>query len=139
MEKLNEILLKSGVITLSALMGAVTDTTILFACVFLLVLIDNILAIYVKLKFQTEPFDYKKLKTTIEKTMCYVLLLVGGIVLWILTDIKFYTGFAVYIGVYEFFSVMRHFLKITGNQVFADLLDYIKNKIDFIKYFKDGK
>jgi hypothetical protein len=139
MEKLNEFLLKSGVITLSALMGAVTDTSVLFICVFLLVLIDNILAIWGHYKFNTGKFDYKKMKITIEKVLCYVLLLIGGIVLWVLTDVKFYTGFAVYIGIYEFSSVLKHFLRITGNQVFADLLEYLKNKIDLLKYFKNDK
>lgn len=136
MEKLNEILLKSGVITLSAFLGAITESAILIICVFILVLFDNVLAIYVKLRNKEEKFDYKKLKTTIEKTLCYVMLMVGGVVLWVLTEVKFYTFFAVYIGIYEFFSVLRHFMKITGNQIFIDLIEYIKNKIDLTKFLK---
>jgi len=139
MEKLNEFLLKSGVITLSACMGAVTDTAILFCCVFIFVLFDNGLAIYKGYKFKTDKFNYKKMKTTIEKIVLYVMLLVGGIVLWILTGIKFYTFFAVYIGFYEFCSVLRHFFKITGQQMWLDLAEYVKDKIDFVKYFKNDK
>jgi len=135
-EKINELLIKGGIITISAIMGAITDIAILFTCLFVIVLIDNVLAIYEKLKFGIEKFDYRKLKSTIEKIICYGIVLVLGIILFIVTEIRFYTAFAVYIAIYEGISVLKHLSKITGLELFADIMNYVKEKLSFKNWKK---
>jgi len=109
------------------------ETINLIIMMLILLLIDMFSAIYRSWKFRKEKkkwFNYKKLKTTIEKFICYSL---AVIVAWIIEDIyqsnygliNYVAGF---ISVHEAYSIFRHFAIITNGNVFLKLIDKINKK-----------
>jgi len=75
---------------------------------------------------------------TIEKFIAYGVALVVG---WMVTQIigtnfdldKFIAG---YIAIYESISIFGHLSRVTGLTLFSDVIDWLKNKVDFKKYFQ---
>ena len=139
MEKLTELILK---FCPPFLLACWFDVRTLFSMVFILLLIDNIAAIYEAYKFRTRGrmwFHYKKMFTTIEKFIAYGVALVVG---WMVTQIigmdfgldKFIAG---YIAIYESISIFGHLSRVTGLTLFSDVIDWLKNKVDFKKYFQN--
>jgi phage-related holin len=112
------------------------DTHVLCALILFLILIDNACAIKKAHKFRvanTQWFDYKKLTKTIEKFISYSVALIAS---WILMriidfDIDILKGVASYIAIYESISIFVHLSEITGLDVFADLVKWLKGKLKF--------
>lgn len=137
-QQIYELLTKGSIISISALTAGITDVFTLFICLFSLVLIDNILAIIEVLTIKKEKFDYKKLKYTMQKTLTYTLLIGAGFLLYIISEVKFHIFFAIYAGIYEMFSILRHVSKATGLDLITVFLEFIKEKLSF-KYFNNEK
>lgn len=143
-EKSLELAVKTGTGFLSLITACWVDVSMLVSLLFGLVIIDNLIAIYracLEREKGVRWFDYKKLRKTIEKFISYGIALV---VAWIIEKIigagfgltKFVSG---YIAIYEGMSIYSHIARITGLNLFADIVDWLKNKADFKKYFNRKK
>jgi phage-related holin len=140
-EKTIEIGVKTGAGVLSLAAACWGDTQLLFMLTFALLVIDNIVALY---RFAREGkkgwFDRKKLRKTLDKFISYGIAI---IVAWLIEKIigadfglcKFVAG---YIAIYEGISIFSHLGHITGLTLFADVVDWLKNKVDWKKYFNKG-
>ena len=136
MEKLNELLIKFCPAFILACWFDVKD---LFGMVLVLLIIDNLVAIWKAYKLKNVKkrwFNYKKLKNTINKFISYGLTL---IVAWILEEImkkdfgltNFVSG---YLAIYEAISIFGHLAVITNNPLFSHIIDWLKEKLNFKKY-----
>lgn len=140
MERLTEILVK---FCPPFILACYLDLKYIYGMVLVLLLIDNIVAVSRAYKFREDGnwFNYKKLFKTIDKFISYGLAL---IVAWVVEQIvaadfgltKFVAG---YIAIYEAISIFSHLSRITGLTLFADAIEWLKEKADFKKYIKKGK
>jgi len=133
MEKLNELLIKFCPPFVLALWLDIRD---LFVLMLILILLDNISALYQAWKYRDVKekwFNHRKLRTTIEKFVGYGIAL---IVAWCLEKV-FNRSFGLpnivagYISVVEATSIFYHLAVITNNNIFVELINKIKEKIKF--------
>jgi len=130
---------------LASLFSAIwVDTHLLFTMIFALLLIDNVAALYRFYKQRKQGvswFHRSKFRKTLDKFISYgIALIVGWILqhmLWLEFGIcKFIAG---YIAIYEGISIFSHLGHITGLTLFSDVVDWLKEKADFKKYFSSSK
>jgi phage-related holin len=137
-EKTLELSVKAGAGVVSLAIACWGDIQLLFMLVFLLLLIDNIVALY---RFAREKqkgwFKRSKLRTTIDKFISYgIAIIVSWVIEQIIgSDFGLCKFVAAYIAIYEGISIFSHLGHITGYTLFADIVDWLKNKADFKKYF----
>lgn len=133
MEKLNDLILK---FCPPLVLACWLDIKDLFILMLVLILLDNITALYQAYKFRDckkRWFNHKKMRTTIEKFIAYGIAL---IVAWILERV-FNRSFGLpslvagYISMVEATSVFYHLSIITNNLIFTNLIEMIKTKIKF--------
>ncbi len=141
MEKIEELLIK---FCPAFVLACWCSIRVLVGMMFLLLLIDNITAIYEAWKFRKKGekwFHHSKMYRTIEKFIAYGVAMIVG---WTITqiigiDFGLDTFISGYIAVYEGISIFGHLSRITGLTLFIDIIDWLKNRIDFKKYMKKGK
>jgi len=137
-----ELGFKGTALIVSTLIACLAQIELFVYLVVGLVIIDNIVAIWRAWKYQTvrKWFEYRKLKTTIEKMVGYIVyLLAAGMLDQMLTagmpesmivEVDAIQKIvASYIALYEFFSISVHLGYITNLKVFSDIIELIKAKI----------
>jgi phage-related holin len=133
MEKLEELIIK---FCPTFVIACWIEVKYLFVLLLVLLLIDNITAIYQCYKFKESKkqwFNYKKLKTTAEKFVLYGLVL---IVSWILEKIfnqklGLPNIMAGYLAIIEAYSISRHVGIILKMNVFVSIMDLLIEKTGF--------
>jgi hypothetical protein len=139
-EKTFEISIKTGAGIASVLMACWSDVHVLFMLTFALLFVDNIVAVYRAFRERVKGvqwFDRSRMRKTIEKFISYAMaIVVARIIEYIVgSDFGLYKFVAGYIAIYEGISIFSHLGHITGYTLFADIVDWLKNHVNWKKYF----
>lgn len=119
------------------------DVNHIIKSLFILLFFDNIIALYRFYKFRENKkwFEYKKLRKTIDKFIAYAFAVVVSWMIEYIMNVNIgLVGFvAGYIAIYEGISIFSHLSKITGLDLFHQIVQIIKEKADMKKYFEQKK